>query len=180
MQATSYNITAPALGMPGHSESEVLGAVTWLWMHSPNHRELPLMALSQTLLAPMKAQQYIVASVADGTGGFQPIAFLAWANLSAEAEGRYIQGGSSALLRTEDWTSGDRMWITDWVTPFGHARQFRRLVTQLLADSSFRFLYHHSDTRGQHVKAMRGDKVSRAAADAWWFARPLSAPASAV
>lgn len=179
MQTTSFNITAPALGMPGRSESEVLGAVTWLWMHSATHRELPLMALSQTLLAPMKAQQYILASAPDGEGGFRPVAFLAWANFSAEAESLYMRGASSALLRSEDWSSGERMWITDWVTPFGHAAEFRRLVATLLADSCFRALYHHSDTRGQRVKAMRGANVTRADADAWWHARPLPAPASA-
>jgi cytolysin-activating lysine-acyltransferase len=179
MQATSMNITAPALGMPGRSDSEVLGAVTWLWMHSSTHRELPLMALSQTLLAPMKAQQYILASAPDGKGGFQPVAYIAWANFSAAAESAYLQAGSSALLRDEDWTSGDRMWITDWITPFGHANEFRHLVAQLLADSCFRALYHHGDTRGKRVKAMRGAKVSRTDADAWWCARPLPAAACA-
>ncbi|SHH62973.1 toxin-activating lysine-acyltransferase [Massilia sp. CF038] len=180
MQATPFNITAPALGMPGRSEPEVMGAVTWLWMHSPVHRELPLIALSQTLLAPMKAQQYILASQADGEGGFRPVAYLAWANLSAEAEARYVQGGASALLRDADWTSGDRMWITDWVTPFGHANEFRHLVSTLLAQSCFRALYHRAGSGPQRVKAMRGANVSRAEADAWWSARPLPAHASAI
>lgn len=68
MKLTPFNITAPAFGMPGHSDAEVLGAIAWLWMHSTTHRELPLMALSQTLLAPMKAQQYILASAPDEKG----------------------------------------------------------------------------------------------------------------
>jgi cytolysin-activating lysine-acyltransferase len=180
MQPTPYTITAPALGLPGRSESEVLGAVTWLWMHSLKHRELPLMALSQTLLAPMKAQQFILASAPDGEGLLRPVGYLAWANLSAEAESRYLQTGASAHLRNEDWNSGDRMWITDWVTPFGQVAPFRTLVSKLLDESCFRALYHHGDQRGLRVKAMRGANVTRVQADAWWQARPLSAPASAV
>lgn len=179
MSSNSFNITAPALGMPGHSDAEVLGAVTWLWMHSSTHRELPLMALNQTLLAPLKARQYILASAPDGEGGFRPVAYLAWANLSAEAEGRYLQGASSTVLRSEDWDSGDRMWITDWVTPFRHAHKFWSLVETLLADSCFRALYHRGSERGRSVKAMHGASVSRAAADAFWADRPLPATAAA-
>ena len=70
------------------------------------------------------------------------------------------------------------MWITDWVTPFGHAPAFRHLVATLLAQSCFRALYHRAGV--QRVKAMRGADVSRAQADAWWSARPLPAAASAV
>jgi cytolysin-activating lysine-acyltransferase len=179
MSSHSFKVTAPALGLPGHSEAEVLGAVTWLWLHSARHRELPLMALSQTLLTPLKAQQYILASADDGAGGMRPVAYLAWANLSAEAERRYLQCRSSALLPVQDWTGGDRMWMTDWVAPFGHTAQFGRLVTALLPESCFRLLYHRGDERGVRVKALRGDHVSRAQADAWWQDRPLAMPGDA-
>lgn len=177
MQHGSLNITAPAFGRPGPSETELLGAVTWLWMHSLRHRGLPLIALSQTLLAPLKAQQFILVSEA-GVGGLRPVAYLGWGNFNAEVEAAYLGAGSTAQLRTEDWGSGDRMWITDWVTPFGHAPQFRRIVQTLLADSCFRALYHRSGVGEQRVKAMRGEHVARADADAWWRARPLPVPAS--
>lgn len=178
MKAGSLNITAPALGLPGQSETEILGAVTWLWMHSLKHRSLPLIALSQTLLTPLKAQQFMLVSAERSGGGLRPVAYLAWANFDAEAEARYLKTGTTAILRTEDWSSGDRMWITDWVTPFGHASQFRRIVQMQLADSCFRALYHRGDERGQRVKAMRGDRVSRADADAWWHDKALPIPAS--
>jgi cytolysin-activating lysine-acyltransferase len=179
MRVTPWHITAPALGMPGRSEFEVLSDVTWLWLHSPLHREQHVMALERNLSAPMKARQYILASVADSAGTLRPVAFLAWANFSAEAEGRYMQGGSSDLLHKEDWNSGDRMWLTDWVAPFGDAGQFHRLVATLLADSCLRILYQPDGIRAKRVKAIRGAKVSRTDAITWWGARPLPAPSCA-
>lgn len=174
MPNNSFVISAPALGFPARSESEALGAAAWLWMHSPQHRELPLIALSQALLTPLKAQQFMLASQAGPDGALRPVAYLAWANFNAEAEARYLACRAGALLRTEDWTSGDRMWITDWITPFGHAPQFRRRMQALLADSCFRALYHRAGERGPRIKQLRGANVSRAEADAWWLARPLS------
>lgn len=144
-------------------------------MHSKKHRNVPLIALSQTLLTPLKSQQFILASAANDDGTQRPVAYLGWGNFDAEVERRYLKSGTTALLRTEDWSSGDRMWITDWVTPFGHTAQFRRTVQALLGDSCFRALYHRGDERGQRVKAMRGDQVTRALADGWWQARPLPA-----
>jgi cytolysin-activating lysine-acyltransferase len=169
----SFNITAPALGLPGHSETEILGAVTWLWMHSPRHRDLPLIALSQAVLAPLKAQQFILASAANSDGSFRPVAYVAWANFSAEAERHYLQVGATALLRPEEWASGDRMWITDWVTPFGHAAQFCRTVQTLLGDSCIRTLYHRGDERGHRLMTMHGTRVLPSVAQAWWRARPV-------
>jgi cytolysin-activating lysine-acyltransferase len=179
LKIESLRITAPALGLPGYGETEILGAVTWLWMHSPKHRELPLIALSQALLAPLKAQQFILASAAHSGKGFRPVAYVGWANFNAEAESHYLQVGASALLRAEEWHSGDRMWITDWITPFGNAPQFRRIVQAQLADSCFRALYHRGDERGQRVMTMRGDRVSPSVAAAWWQARPLHTMSSA-
>jgi cytolysin-activating lysine-acyltransferase len=175
LQIGSLNITAPALGLPGHSETEVLGAVTWLWMHSPKHRDMPLIALSQAVLAPLKAQQFILASAPTSDGALRPVAYIAWANFDAEAERHYLEVGATALLRAEEWTSGDRMWITDWVTPFGHAVPFRRVVQTLLADSCIRTLYHRGDERGQRLMTMHGTRVLPSVAAAWWSARPLSA-----
>jgi cytolysin-activating lysine-acyltransferase len=173
LQIESLRITAPALGLPGNGETEILGAVTWLWMHSPRHRELPLIALSQSLLAPLKAQQFILASAAHASGGLRPVAYVGWANFNAEAEHHYLEVGATAFLRAEEWRSGDRMWITDWITPFGHAREFRRVVQALLTDSCIRALYHRGDERGQRVMTMHGDRVSPSVAAAWWQARPL-------
>lgn len=175
LHTDSLKIIAPALGFPNYSEAEVIGAVTWLWMHSNRHRELPLMALSQALVPPVKAQQFILMQGPHENGSLVPLAYIAWANLSHDAEDRYLAAGATAFLRRDDWSSGDRSWITDWVCPFGHTARFGSIVQALLADSCFRFLYHRGDEHGQQVKVMRGDRVTRADAQAWWQDRPLPA-----
>jgi cytolysin-activating lysine-acyltransferase len=178
LETASLKIIAPALGFPGHSEAEVIGAVTWLWMHSKRHRELPLIALSHVLVPPVKAQQFILVQGPRENGSVMPVAYIAWANLSGDAESRYLAAGATAFLRPEDWSSGDRSWITDWVCPFGHTPRFRSIAQALLADSSFRILYHRGDERGSQVKVMRGDRVTQGDARAWWEKRPLPAERS--
>lgn len=178
METASLKIIAPALGYLGHSEAGVIGAVTWLWMHSNRHRELPLIALSQTLVPPVKAQQFILMEGQHENGSVVPVAYIAWANLSPDAESRYLASGASAFLQRDDWNSGDRSWITDWVCPFGHTARFRSIVHALLADSCFRILYHRGDERGQQVKVVRGARVTATDAKVWWQERPLPAERS--
>ena len=172
MQIDSFSITAPALGAPAASEAEVFGAVTWLWMQTPGHRDLPLYALSKVLLPPLKAQQYMLASASDGNT-LRPVAYVAWANFNADAESRYLH--SAAAIRPEDWNSGDRMWITDWFSPFGHSVALRKTVGKLLANSCLRSLYHRGQERGLRVMTFRGYNVSRQQAKAWRQARPMMA-----
>lgn len=104
MPDVSFDITAPALGLPGHSETEVLGAVTWLWMHSLKHRSLPLIALSQTLLTPLKAQQFMLLSEAGPGGALRPVAYLGWGQFRCRIRSALSQSrhnGASAQRRLE-------------------------------------------------------------------------------
>ncbi|WP_425251657.1 toxin-activating lysine-acyltransferase [Janthinobacterium sp. NFX145] len=174
MNTSSLDIIAPALGLPGHSEAEMFGALAWLCMHSKNHRYLWLASLNQSLLNPVKRQQFMLAStLVDGVQ--QPVAYIAWANFDADAESRYLADGNHSLMRPEDWNSGDRMWIMDWVAPFGHTASFVREVSTRLPESCFRFLYHKGDETGMQVKTSRGCAVSKAQAASWWSARPMMA-----
>lgn len=173
MQIGSLIITAPALGLPAHNDAETFGAATWLWMQEPDHRDLPLLALSQLLLPPIQCQQYILASEAVGETT-RPVAYLAWANLSAEAESRYLHNPARGL-RQQDWHSGDRMWLTDWFTPFGHAKAFRAALRELLPVVCARALYHRGNERGMRVMTFHGKAVSPAQERQWWRERPMLA-----
>ena len=173
MQVGPLHITAPALEATGRSETEVFGSVVWLWMHTPRYRDIPLHSLSSLVLPPLKAQQFILAS-AEVAGEIRPVAYMAWANVSADAESRYMENANA--LTAADWSSGDRMWATDWFTPFGHAAVFSRTVLQILPNICMRSLYHRGSERGLRVMAFRGDNVSTAQSTAWWKARPMMAP----
>lgn len=172
MQIGSLHITAPALGAPAHSEAEVFGSVAWLWMHTPRYRDLPLNALADVVLPPLKAQQFILASTCQD-GEIRPVVYMAWANFSAEAESRYLDQPASIISR--DWSSGDRMWATEWFAPFGHAVEFSRLLLRVLPNSCFRALQHRGGERGLRIMNFRGDNVSAAQSRAWWDDRPMMA-----
>lgn len=153
MKFGSFHVISPAL-LPAvnadaedcptsWTEAEVLGASVWLWMHSNKHREIPLQVLSTLLLPAIKQQQFILISEHG-----KPVFYLSWANMSAAAEARYIRNPSFSMPQ-DDWNSGDRMWVLDWVAPFGHTPVISKLIKRyLLADRCMRSLYHRGNDRG--------------------------------
>lgn len=166
-------ITTPALGHPPRSETEAFGAITWLWMHSPDHRTLPLQALQQLLLPAIQTGQYLLLHECTAAG-HQPVAYMSWAQLNAEAESRYLDHPLRGL-QPGDWRSGDRMWVIDWITPFGHSHALRGSILRLLPQVCFRFLYHRGNERGLRIKTYRGPAITAEQARQWWLARPMLA-----
>lgn len=167
-------ITAPAVKGSGQSEAEIFGLCVWLWMHAPRQRDMPLHALSQRLLPPLRLQQFILASEVGVGGRITPVAYVAWAQLTAEAESRYVDNPATGLT-PDDWLQGNRMWITDFFCPFGHARDFIRAALSVLPHSCFRALYHRGGERGLRVLNFRGHDVSREQEKNWWQDKPILA-----
>ncbi|TQI81355.1 cytolysin-activating lysine-acyltransferase [Serratia fonticola] len=169
MQIGAYDVHAPQILGGDRSEAEVLGAAVWLWMHSPQHRDLPLHALPTVLLPIIKHQYYMLVS-----RGTQPLFFLSWMWLNVEAEQRYLTQ-PAILVQEDDWASGDRLWLRDWIAPFGDVRAMRRLVgAALFPEQCFRALYHRGAETGQRVINFKGDQVSHSQARVWRAANPLS------
>lgn len=173
MQLKNLIITAPSVTTTDRSEAEIFGSVVWLWMNSKSQSDMPLSALAIWLLPALKSKQFVLAYEADGQQT-KPVAYMAWAQLSAEAESRYVDNPALGLS-PEDWRSGDRAWITDYFAPYGHARQFADAIAATLPDSCFRSLYHRGADRGMRVLHFRGDRVSLAQAKHWWNDRPILA-----
>ena len=172
--APGLDVIAPGLLQQEWRDAEAFGAATWLWMQASTRRETPVKWLSTLLLPPVAQRQFLLASE-----GGRPVFYLSWAHFSAAAEHRYVNE-SHATLTPADWNSGDRMWIVDWIAPFGHTRTMQRLLkTQLLATKWARSLYHHGAERGLRIKTFRGDAVDPAEADAWFAAHPVVACRSA-
>lgn len=171
MQVNGFDIVAPGLIEQPWSQAQALGCATWLWMHSEAHRNAPLHTLPVLLMPPLLQRQFVIAMHAD-----KPVFYMAWAMLSEEAEDRYLRN-APVLMSQADWTSGDRMWITDWISPFGHTQAMTRLVlTHLLPHSCMRSLKHRAQG-SLSVNSFRGREVSRADAHHWWQSHPIrSAP----
>jgi len=173
MRFESLDVIAPGLLGEPCDEAQALGAAVWLWMHSVSHRNAPLHALSALLLPAIKHRQFVLASEQG-----KPVFFLTWAMLSPEAERRYL-ANAPITMPEADWTSGERMWILDWIAPFGHTRMARHLVARLFPTRQARALYHRGNTRGLRVLNFRGIGVNAEQARAWSNLNSVLLPASA-
>ncbi|MES2822463.1 MAG: toxin-activating lysine-acyltransferase [Pseudomonadota bacterium] len=170
------DVIAPGLIAQPWNEVEVLGSATWLWMHSRLHQNLPIKTLSALLLPALKHRQFILASEAG-----RPVFYLAWANLNLEAEERYLKD-HPVHMQHEDWNSGERGWILDWIAPFGHTQVMSRLLTrQLFANRFMRHLYHRGHEldsaglkRGLTVKEFCGRAVLPQASREWFATHPIA------
>ena len=169
----NLSITVPALNSPGHSEAEIVGSIVWLAMHANNKARLSLHDLSQWLLPALRTQQFILASE-NIDGQKRPVAYMSWANLTAEVESRYVDNPDEGLS-PQEWAVGDRMWVIDWMTPFGHSKVFRDAVGAALTGCCFKSLYHRGGDRGLRVMFFRGDRVPLEQAKQWWKDRPILA-----
>ncbi|MCW8165386.1 toxin-activating lysine-acyltransferase [Verminephrobacter aporrectodeae subsp. tuberculatae] len=171
MDKTPLSLIAPGLIEQTWSEAPVLGSAVWLWMQSTSHRNLPLHTLPVLLLPAIKSRQFILASEAG-----RPVFYLSWANLDLEAERRYL-ANSPLLMPEADWNSGDRMWILDWVAPFGHTRAMNHILKrQFFANRCMRALDHRGNERGLRIRAYRGAAVLHEEAREWFTTHPAACP----
>lgn len=169
MRIDTFDITAPAILGEAFSEAEVLGSTVWLWMHSPVHRDAPLNTLPILLLPAIKNSQFVLASE-----NGKPVFFLSWAMLSEEAESRYLRNPPHCMHEA-DWNSGERMWILDWVAPFGHTRAISRLLWRNIFPSRWaRALYHRGNDRGLRIKTFQGIAVMPEEARFWFETHPVA------
>ena len=167
-KTSSIDIIAPALNQQAFVEAEVFGAAVWLWMQSDAHRDIPLQVLNSLLMPAIGYRQFILGSI-DG----QPVFYLSWAMFDEDAEHRYLHSHPSGLAES-DWNSGDRMWIVDWIAPFGHTHQVTRLLRQhWFKDRCVRFLYHRGDERGMRIQCVSGNALSKQTVRTWLDLHPL-------
>lgn len=165
-----YKLMGPGVFEPPWSEVQALGAAAWLWMHSPMHRSLPLTTLNALLLPAIKRRQFLIATDND-----QPVFYMAWAWFDAQAERHYIER-NPVHLPPDDWTRGERLWVLDWIAPFGHTRHMARWVTRdLFASRCWRSLDHRGSQRGLRVRSFHGIAVPAAQARLWFDANPVQA-----
>ena len=163
MRYDGFDVIAPSVHQQHFSEAEVLGSVVWLWMHSDAHKNTPLHMLSALLLPAIKKRQFVLASE-----NGKPVFYLSWARLSEEAERRYLKNPPQCMPQ-EDWASGERIWILDWVAPFAHSHRLRSLVTRRLFPGwCWRSLYHRGDTKGLRVICWHGIAVTPEEARFWF------------
>ena len=162
MRYDNLDLIAPHLSGELFNESEVFGSAVWLWMHSAQHRNMPLHLLSALLLPAIKTRQFILASEQG-----KPVFYMGWASLDEEAERRYLQNPPECMP-IEDWTSGQRLWVLDWVAPFDHTRPMTALLRRrLFPGACMRGLQHRGAKRGLRIIDFHGIAVSKEEARFW-------------
>ena len=159
---------APAVTGQPTDEAFVLGSAVWLWMHSPMHRETPLLALQDVLLPAIRHKQF--AMMIDNN---RPVAWVSWAWLNEDTEACYLQQ-DVMHLSTDEWASGGRLWFIDWIAPFGHTRLMHTWLRGRLFAGNFcaRSVYHKP--HGKHIQTFRGLAVPPAVAAHWFDSHPVS------
>jgi cytolysin-activating lysine-acyltransferase len=170
MHIEGLDYIAPEQSDPSWNEAQVFGSAVWLWMHSKAHRDDPLHALNSLLLPAIRHRQFVLASE-----NGRPVAYISWANFCEEAERRYL-AQPAICMKDADWVSGERMWILDWIAPFGHTAQLTRALRhKLLLNRHARTLYHRAE-RGLHIKTFKGIGIRHEEARAWFAAHPAATP----
>ena len=111
--------------------AESLGKVVSILMFSRRFQGMTLRELSNIILPPVMANQYIVAQVkAQERDVTIPVGLLLWAQLSDELDQKLIaENGSEALLSGNEWKSGNNLWIIETV---GQQKIVKAMVRQLM------------------------------------------------
>jgi hemolysin-activating ACP:hemolysin acyltransferase len=111
--------TGSPTGEQPRSNSEVLGEILWLYAHSPLHRRLKLYEVEQYVLPAIKHGRYRLYK----KSGI-PIGYVGIARFSKEVEEAWLH--NQYVLQPDDWVSGDRLWILQFVVPFGDILEVRK------------------------------------------------------
>lgn len=83
------------------------------------HRNWPLAAIKRLVMPPIRLRQFRLY-LHERT----PVGFASWALLDAESERGLLD--QTRKLEPKDWDAGDRLWLIDFVAPFGGAKEVAR------------------------------------------------------
>lgn len=112
MTQETKQTTSPEPIQGEHTNMSMLGEITWLMAHSQLHQEWPIASIFQWVMPALMHKQ---CRLYRRNG--RPVAYAAWARMSKDVEEAYVLNPKS--LQPKDWTSGDRIWLLDWIAPFG-------------------------------------------------------------
>jgi len=144
--------------------AEALGEITWLFSQSPVHKLLRIGDLEWSVMPAILAEQFRLfrfgplpgledvdpATLLPGMTreGLErmPLGVAFWAELSQAAEAK-VEAGER--LAAADWTSGDRLWLLELISPFATIEN--KLTELMFADllggpfAGRRFSLHRTD-----------------------------------
>lgn len=97
-------------------QAKTLGFAFWIAMQCPEYCLFRLIDLRTWLMPAIQHKQIMLFFDAFDN----PIGYVTWANLAADAEDRLLND-PNFLLHECEWDEGNRTWIIDCCFPFGGA-----------------------------------------------------------
>jgi cytolysin-activating lysine-acyltransferase len=101
-----------------------VGQVVLALSSTPRYRQLPFSELQALVLDPLLRDRVALASprAEDGTAATSGIAGIAfWASVSPEVDSKIREqitaGTFPVRLKSEDWASGEQIWLLDIIAP---------------------------------------------------------------
>jgi cytolysin-activating lysine-acyltransferase len=86
----------------------------------------------------------------DNKAGQLPVAFASWALFSESAERDYL---AHQRIAPSNWNSGDRLWLIDFISPFGGSRSiFTDIYQSVLKGRDVNLLYPGANGTPTQVK----------------------------
>lgn len=134
--------TLPDIERPDPKRMRVYGDLMFLAFRSPRHSRMPVGQLRSYFEPPVLSGQFRIFRF-DGVAR----GMFTWAWLSEEAERRLVSGG---VLNPEDWNSGQRLWIVDFIAPYNGLTQ--SMVRWIMEPGHFtdgRFFYRRVSEANQ-------------------------------
>lgn len=107
------------------------GKIASLWAKSNLHSSWSLESFEKFVYPPLLNRQFLLLETKEGI----PLAYVSWAFMSVEVEARYLS--NPAEFYGDDWRSGDRLWIMDFVSPVIYGRQPILEVKQKIKNEIF-------------------------------------------
>lgn len=129
------NSAQPARGilskMPPQRLHLLLGEIASLMLLSRVHRMFQLRDIADIILPAINLNQFRMYR----NGKKEPVALVTWGRFSRDVEKQYLAG--KMMLSEQELSSGDMIYITDFIAPYGHVRQVARdLKTNIFPNAS--------------------------------------------
>lgn len=96
---------------PSQKQLAGMGDLAFLFLRAQQYQSAPIYALRRMLEPAIDTGQFAVLRQ-----DHVPRAMFSWAHLSTDAEAKHLSGEG---LTSQDWMSGDRLWLMDVVAPYG-------------------------------------------------------------
>ena len=147
VQQNTKNTSQSKVKMPHVSVPLCLGQMALLAMESPIHQHVSLNALKTMLLPAVVRGQFKIFHFKGKLSGF-----ITWAYLSDESFNKYVN--NNMTLSSEDWDSGERVWIMEVVAPFGH---YNMIINELESffDPMNCFMLMYQDEQNQTIYVLK-------------------------